>query len=239
MEPELAILCEPEAPGRRTATVLQTALDASAVREERTQEVVQPQWDYGELIERAERGDRAASDLLADRLYPRIWGLAGAFAADPSLVEDLVQEAMLALYGGFHHYNRAQPFLPWAVSVAENRFRDVLRERGLFARRHSFVSPEGAGDGPGTLDPLESATDDRPGPEENLVSADEGRRVHEALTRLSALQRQIIALHWFGGLSYEEIAREFLMDVQGVHRVSYKARKRLAKILGRWEERPS
>ena len=237
MEPELTVLCESEAPGRRTATVLQTAFDATAVREERTQEVAQPQWDYGQLIERAEGGDRAASDLLADRLYSRIWGLAGAYATEPSLVEDLVQEAMLAVYGGLHHYDHARPFLPWAVSVAENRFRDVLRERGLFARRHGFVSR--AGDDTSTLGPLESATDDRPGPEENLVRADEDRRVREALTRLSSRQRQVIALHWFGGLSFEEIALEFRLDLGSVHDASHQARKRLAKILGRWEERPS
>jgi RNA polymerase sigma factor (sigma-70 family) len=62
------------------------------------------------------------------------------------------------------------------------------------------------------------------------VNDDHGRReqVHEALNQLSKSEREIIHLHYFSGLSYDEIARILAISPQAVHGRMQRARRKLA-----------
>jgi RNA polymerase sigma-70 factor (ECF subfamily) len=53
-------------------------------------------------------------------------------------------------------------------------------------------------------------------------------RVHEALARLPLAAREILNLHYFGGLTYEEIARALGISPQAVHGRMQRARRTLA-----------
>ena len=211
------------------------AYPADAIANDVSTDVSDVHLDYAELVDRACQTDRAASDLLADNLYPKIWGVAYAYCTNDLLAEDLVQEAMLTIYGRLHRYDPTYPFIPWAMRIAEGRFKDLLRKR----RAEIRSSPAGTMATADTDRLGAPSADARPGPEEELVKADESRRLREALTRLPKLQRQIIALHWFSGLSYETIAADLHLDKNEVYRLSFVARQRLGKMLLESEERLS
>jgi RNA polymerase sigma-70 factor (ECF subfamily) len=48
----------------------------------------------------------------------------------PVEVEDLVQEALLAIHNQRHTYDPAQPFTAWAYAIARYKLVDLLRRRG-------------------------------------------------------------------------------------------------------------
>ena len=54
--------------------------------------------------------------------------------------------------------------------------------------------------------PLEAVPDESPGPERALLARDELRRLERAIEALPPRQREILLLHKFDGLSYQEIA---------------------------------
>jgi RNA polymerase sigma-70 factor (ECF subfamily) len=62
------------------------------------------------------------------------------------------------------------------------------------------------------------------------VNDDDGRRerVHEALNQLSRSEREIIHLHYFSGLPYDQVARVLGISTQAVHGRMQRARRKLA-----------
>jgi len=90
--------------------------------------------DWSDWMRAALDGDAAAYRRLLDALTPVLRagarrGLtrAGVGTAD---VEDVVQETLLALHLKRHTWDRAQPLMPWVVTVARHKLVDGLRRRG-------------------------------------------------------------------------------------------------------------
>lgn len=82
--------------------------------------------DLGPLMERAQAGDRHAYNqvLTACNAWLRIF-LARRVA--PESVEDIAQEALMALHRKRHTYDPAKPFAPWFVAIARYKWLDRLR----------------------------------------------------------------------------------------------------------------
>ncbi|MEE4211784.1 MAG: sigma-70 family RNA polymerase sigma factor [Parvularcula sp.] len=80
----------------------------------------------GPLMARAQKGDRAAYNqvLKACDAWLRIF-LARRVASEA--IEDIAQEALLALHKKRHTYDPKQPFAPWFVAIARYKWLDRLR----------------------------------------------------------------------------------------------------------------
>lgn len=76
----------------------------------------------------AQAGDAAAYRLLLGEVQG--W-LNGFFArrAGPGVVDDLVQETMLALHNRRHTYDPAYPLLPWLKAIARYKWVDHIRRQ--------------------------------------------------------------------------------------------------------------
>lgn len=61
-------------------------------------------------------------------------------------------------------------------------------------------------------------------------------QVRQALERLSTSAREVIQLHYFSGLSYDEIARVLGISSQAVHGRMQRARRVLARRLSETDE---
>lgn len=76
-------------------------------------------------------GDAAAYRALLEALQRR---LAAFFrrrlAADPAEVDDLVQEALVAIHTRRATYDRTQPFTAWAYAIARHKLMDHFRRKG-------------------------------------------------------------------------------------------------------------
>ncbi|MVT81020.1 sigma-70 family RNA polymerase sigma factor [Pantoea agglomerans] len=82
------------------------------------------------LMARAQAGDRAAYNQLLKAMVPAIRALVCKKIRDEGLVEDVIQETLLAIHRVRHTYDPQRPILPWVAAIASARAIDALRDRG-------------------------------------------------------------------------------------------------------------
>lgn len=86
------------------------------------------QWP--DLMARAQAGDRLAYNQLLKAMVPAIRALVCKKIRDEGLVEDVIQETLLAIHRVRHTYDPQRPILPWVAAIASARTVDALRQRG-------------------------------------------------------------------------------------------------------------
>ncbi len=82
------------------------------------------------LMARAQAGDQAAYNQLLKAMVPAIRAFVRQKIADDALVEDVIQETLLAIHRVRHTYDPRRPVLPWVAAIASARAIDALRQRG-------------------------------------------------------------------------------------------------------------
>ena len=149
------------------------------------------------LLRRWQAGDRSALEHLAPVVHSELRRLAArslrAERAGHSLQPtELVHEAFLRLFGsGLELADRRHFF-----ALAARTMRRVLVDHARSRRRQK----RGSGDVAVTLDEALTPSLERP---EALIQLDEAL---ERLTALDARQAEVVELHYFGGLTYDEAA---------------------------------
>ena len=139
---------------------------------------------------RAAGGDDGAFRLLVGRHAAGLGDLAYRVIGRRDEVDDAVQEALLRAWKSRAAYDGGHAYSTWLYRVALNVCRDRLRRLRV---RGAAPPPEPtAGDGPG---PLEAAE-----------RRDEAARVRAAVARLTADERELVALRVHRGLSFQEAA---------------------------------
>jgi RNA polymerase sigma-70 factor (ECF subfamily) len=120
--------------------------------------------------------------------------------ADADRSSDVAQEAFVRLYdrGSMPDDVRA-----WLASVANNLLRDAGRARERQRRLLTLRKEEA------------ELTASRPGPDEALERAEDGRVVRRMLDSLPARQREVLLLR-AGGMSYKEIGKALQMPASSV-----------------------
>jgi RNA polymerase sigma-70 factor (ECF subfamily) len=147
-------------------------------------------------LARSALGDRAAFERLYEATCGRLFAVVLRIQRDRGLAEELLQEVYVTVWrsaGGFDAA-RSQP-LTWLTAIARNRAIDSLR-RG--AVRPDINLDEHDAD---------TVASPQPGPNELLQRAFERRLLGDCLERLSAPQRQSVALAFYDGLTHAEIAQ--------------------------------
>lgn len=123
----------------------------------------------------------------------------------PDDVEDLVQEALLAIHNQRHTYDSAQPLTAWVHAIAKYKLVDWLRRR---AHREHLNHPWDD-----EMDVFSSAETD---------ATEAKRDVHKLLLQLPDRQRLPIVYVKLEGMSVAEAAERAGMSVSaikvGVHR---------------------
>jgi RNA polymerase sigma-70 factor (ECF subfamily) len=160
---------------------------------------------------RAQDGDQIAYSRLLKAIVPVIRLLVRRkIQHDPALVEDVVQDVLLAVHRVRQTYDPCRPFLPWLSAIASARTIDALRARG---RRQDWE----------VID--EEAVLDHP--DETLT---EGRELHAAHQQLDSLlsclpdrQRQMVELVHLREMSLVEAAATSSMSLSAVKSVLYRA----------------
>jgi RNA polymerase sigma factor (sigma-70 family) len=81
---------------------------------------------WGQLMAAAQEGHAAAYRRLLDEI--RHW-LKGFYARrlPPAMVEDAVQDTLIAIHEKRHTYDPERPFKPWLMAVARYKWIDRLR----------------------------------------------------------------------------------------------------------------
>ena len=159
-------------------------------------------------------GSETAVEELMSRYRERVIRLAVRALGDRGRAEDVVQETFLRVVKHAPSYDGRGQFLGWLLTIASRLSLNASRDRW---RRLEV--------------PLESASG-RPtstSPEHSLAS----RELWEALRRLRPRYRMALVLKAVEGLSYGEIARILECSESDVANAVFRARRALARALGR------
>ncbi len=164
------------------------------------------------------RGDEAALAALYDRFGGPAYRLAQRIVRDPSLAEDAVQDAFLAVWRTATSYrpDRAKAST-WVLTLVHRRAVDLVRRE---ERRRADPLDD-------TFEPADnSRTDDE------AATREERRRVQAALAELAPDQRQALELAYYGGLSQSEIAERLGVPLGTVKSRMFSGLARLRDSLG-------
>ncbi len=193
--------------------------------------------ETGDLLRRAREGDSLAFDELfgrhrADlyRVVARRLGRSSSARIDPS---DVVQEAQVEALERLEEYSdrRPMPFRLWLFRTAIQRIgklrrhasaarRDLGRERPLSIARGSASASSA-----GRIEAL------GPSPSQQAASRDLSSRLHALLERLPELDRAILTMRTFEGLSYEEAGSRLEIEPAAARKRYGRALLRLRALL--------
>jgi RNA polymerase sigma factor (sigma-70 family) len=164
--------------------------------------------DLSRLLSRASLGDRAAFATLYERTSSHLFAVVLRINRDRAQAEDILQEVYVNVWRAASSFDAAQSQpLTWLTSIARNRAIDSLR-RGQTQPQLRTVSPSIDGRDSEDDDVYDTVADDAPGPLDLLSRAAEARALAACMDKLSALQRQSVALAFYQGLSHAEVAEQ-------------------------------
>ena len=177
-----------------------------------------------EVLDRARRGDDRAFAAVVESTGGLVLNLAWRMVRDRQEAEDLAQEVFLHLVRVFPRYDLDRPFVPWLRRVATNLILNRISGKARRARtRQASLDRirEEAGD---------AIPDDRA--DDEVERRERAAIVRRAVADLAPDHRAILALRYFGGRSYDDLARDLDLPMGTVKNRLYRAREALAKRLG-------
>lgn len=178
------------------------------------------------LVERAQRGDARAFEMLVLRYRRRIERLIGRMTRDEGLVQDLAQETFLRAWRALPQFRGESAFYTWLYRIGINTAKNYLVAMGRRAPTSTDFDSEEA-------ENFESAEGlrDVNTPESLLATQQIGETVNEAMEALPEDLRTAIVLREIEGLSYEEIANVMDCPIGTVRSRIFRAREAIAERL--------
>jgi RNA polymerase sigma factor (sigma-70 family) len=156
---------------------------------------VDPSTRHRALIAAMAQGDETALNALYEATLSRIYGLALRVTGRKDLAEDVVVEVYWQAWrdAGRYDASRGEP-MAWLYTICRSRALDILRRRDD-AELHPDPEELIAGLPGRETQPLDA-----------LCAAEAGSALAVALESLTPVQRQMVALAFFRGLSHQEVA---------------------------------
>ena len=179
-----------------------------------------------QLVERAQRGDKHAFELLVHKYQRKLGRLLARFIRDPAEVEDVTQEAFIKAYRALPAFRGDSAFYTWLYRIGINTAKNYLMALGRRAPTSTEVEAEEA-EG---LEDGEQLRDINT-PESVLLSAEIARTVNATIEELPEELRTAIQLREIEGMSYEDIARIMECPIGTVRSRIFRAREAIAERL--------
>jgi len=179
-----------------------------------------------QLVERAQRGDKSAFELLVAKYQRKLARLLSRFIRDPAEVEDVAQEAFIKAYRALPSFRGESAFYTWLYRIGINTAKNYLVAMGRRAPTSTEVEAEEAeGQEGGEL------LRDINTPESLLLTKEIGNTVNAAIESLPEELRSAIQLRELEGMSYEEIAKLMDCPIGTVRSRIFRAREAIAERL--------
>ncbi|OOZ42463.1 RNA polymerase sigma factor RpoE [Solemya elarraichensis gill symbiont] len=178
-----------------------------------------------ELVQRAQRGDKRAFDLLVLKYQQKVAAVVSRYVREQADVLDVVQESFIKAYRALPKFRGDSAFYTWLYRISINTAKNHLVSQ---SRRPpgSDVDAEVAEqlDVGGRL--KESAR-----PEDHLMRDEVEAAVWKAINSLPEELRTAITLREIDGMSYEEIAETMACPVGTVRSRIFRAREAIDNSL--------
>ncbi|HNW79084.1 MAG TPA: RNA polymerase sigma factor RpoE [Candidatus Competibacteraceae bacterium] len=172
-----------------------------------------------ELVQRVQKGDKSAFDLLVRKYQLKIIKLISRYVHDPSEALDVSQEAFLKAYRALPGFRGDSAFYTWLYRIAINTAKNYLvaqgrRPPGSDIDAHEAEQYEG-----------QSLLKEYETPERLLLKDEIEATVFRAIEALPEDLRTAITLRELEGMSYEEIAQTMGCPIGTVRSRIFRARE--------------
>ncbi len=179
-----------------------------------------------QLVERAQRGDKQAFEMLVAKYQRKLWRLLSRFIRDPAEVEDVAQESFIKAYRALPSFRGDSAFYTWLYRIGINTAKNYLVAMGRRAPTTTGFDSEEAE----SFENGEQLRDINT-PESMLMSKQIAATVNETMAELPEELRTAITLREIEGLSYEEIAGIMNCPIGTVRSRIFRAREAIAAKL--------
>ncbi len=179
-----------------------------------------------QLVERAQRGDKHAFELLVSKHQRKLVRLLARFIRDPVEVEDVAQEAFIKAYRALPSFRGDSAFYTWLYRIGINTAKNYLVAMGRRAPTTTEFDSEEAE----SFEEGEQLRDINT-PESMLMSKEIAQTVNDTMDQLPEELRSAITLREIDGLSYEDIATIMNCPIGTVRSRIFRAREAIAEKL--------
>jgi RNA polymerase sigma-70 factor (ECF subfamily) len=178
------------------------------------------------LVQRVQKGDKGAFDLLVLKYQHKIVNLVMRYVRDPELALDITQEAFIKAYRALPRFRGDSAFYTWMYRIAVNTAKNHLA-----AQRRRPMDVELDLQDPEQYD-LHAKLKETDTPEGITLSNELQEIVERAIAALPEDLRTAIVLRELEGMSYEEIAQTMECPVGTVRSRIFRARDAIGKKVG-------
>jgi RNA polymerase sigma-70 factor (ECF subfamily) len=179
-----------------------------------------------QLVERVQRGDKHAFDLLVNKYQRKLGRLISRFVRDPAEAEDVTQDAFIKAYRALPGFRGESAFYTWLYRIGINTAKNHLLAN---KRRAPTSTPFDAEESESFEDA--SLLREVNTPENELMSKQVVGVVQASLQQLPEDLRSALTLREIEGLSYEEIALVMDCPIGTVRSRIFRAREAVAENL--------
>jgi RNA polymerase sigma factor (sigma-70 family) len=145
-----------------------------------------------DLVARARAGDNASFGALVGRYQQTALRLAAAISGSVDDANDIAQEAFVKAHRSLPKLTDPATVRSWVLRIVANEAKNYLRSRDRRRRRDDQY-------GAWVVAAM-------PDPEASALSSDDARTLTQALGKIAARDRQVLAYRYFAGLSEVETA---------------------------------
>ena len=170
------------------------------------------------LVERVQKGDKGAFDLLVRKYQHKVVGVISRYISDWSECQDVAQEAFIRAYRAISAFRGDSQFYTWMYKIATNTAKNHLVSLGRRPPTDD-VAVEDA-----VLIDGSSRLKDGSTPEHELLREEIERTVFATVEKLPEDLKTAITLREVDGLSYEEIAKTMNCPIGTVRSRIFRAR---------------
>jgi RNA polymerase sigma-70 factor (ECF subfamily) len=183
----------------------------------------------GDLIKAAQRGDRVAFEQLVRHYDQAVLRLAYHLTGSDTEAQDIYQDAFLKAYRHINSFRFECSFYTWIYRIVTNLCLDHLRKKKT-RREESPVIADSEG---GELNLLDQVPDERAAmnPESDLLRAELGGKITQALERLTPRERMVFELKHYQGLRLRTIGEMLNTTEETAKNTLFRATQKLRSEL--------
>jgi RNA polymerase sigma-70 factor (ECF subfamily) len=182
------------------------------------------------LVERVQKGDKRAFDLLVRKYQHKVVGVISRYISDWSECQDVAQETFIRAYRAIAAFRGDSQFYTWIYKIATNTAKNYLVSQGRRPPTDDIAIDDAV--------LLDGGTRLKDGatPERELMRQEIEQTVFDTVEQLPEDLKIAITLREVDGLSYEEIAETMNCPIGTVRSRIFRARdaidQKLRPLLG-------
>ncbi len=181
------------------------------------------------LVRAAQRGDQVAFEQLVRAYDQSVLRLAMNLLRSPEDARDVYQEAFLRVYRNLHTFRFDCSFHTWLYRIVTNICLDQLRKRKVRKEEAAVVeTAEGAIDRTDGFEEESAAAN----PERMTWNWQLGRRIEDALEKLTPRERMVFELRHYQGLRLRNIGEVLGTSEEAAKNCLFRATQKMRSLLG-------